>query len=150
MLSYAVQEVSEDVVVPIPQAARVPFLKNNHLAVPDKIWPGHSGVYQWESSENALKTKKPPVRSKHWGLWALHVHTLRLSHLSISVGMGMFSCAGHCCVILSTAQQIVWRIQACLARHLSDTSVLITKQQWELWMPFFKIPSLWQKRNAQI
>lgn len=47
LLSNAVQEASsEDIVVPIPQAIRVSFLKNYHLAMPDKTQPGHSGVYQ--------------------------------------------------------------------------------------------------------
>lgn len=54
MLSYAVQEGSEDMAAPIPQAVRVPFFKNHHLAVPDKAWPGHSGVYQWGTLQREL------------------------------------------------------------------------------------------------
>lgn len=58
MLSYAVQEVSEDMVVPIPQTVRVFFLKIYHLAVPDKTWPEHSGVYQWGIQQEVFKDQK--------------------------------------------------------------------------------------------
>lgn len=47
LFSYAVQEASDNIVVPIPQAIRVSFLKNYHLAMPDKSQPGQSGAYQW-------------------------------------------------------------------------------------------------------
>lgn len=119
--------------------------------MPDTTWPGHSGVYQWGIQWELFgdqKTAREEQTFSGGGLWALHVkksscepmcswHSEIVS-ISPLLVVGMFSCAGHStAVILSTAQQILWRIQTYLARHLSDTSVLITKQQWELWMPFF-------------
>lgn len=43
LLSYAVQGRCR----PHPPGDWVSFLKNYHLAMPDKTQPGHSGAYQW-------------------------------------------------------------------------------------------------------
>lgn len=45
-------------VAPIPQAVRVPFLKNDHLAAPDKTWPEHSGVYRWGIQQELFEDQK--------------------------------------------------------------------------------------------
>lgn len=152
MLSSAVQETSEDVVAPTSQAVRAPSLKTSIWQCLIKLGQGTVEFTSGESNENSLKTKKLPERSKHsvlrvceLSMWRrAHVSpwapdTLRLLSASLhSCGNGnVLMCRTElCCVILSAAQQILWRIQTHFARHLSDTSVLITRQRWELWMPF--------------
>lgn len=74
--SYAVQEASENIVVPIPQAIRVSFLKNYHLAMPDKTQPGHSGVYPWGTQWEDFKDQKTAGEEQTFvaeGLWAIRV-----------------------------------------------------------------------------
>ena len=109
LLSYAVQEASEDIVAPIPQAIRVSSLKNWQCLI--KLSQDIVECTSGEPSEKTLKSRKLPGRSRHSLLRVCELFVcvpkcsfpLRFflcQHLSIPKIMGMLSCLGYSTVVL--------------------------------------------------
>lgn len=118
MLSSAVQEISEDVVAPTPQAVRAPSLKTSIWQCLIKLG---QGTVEFTGVGNPVRTLWRPKNCQRganiqcWGcvsspceeelVWALvspwAPDTLRLLSASLhSCGNGMFSCAGHSTAVL--------------------------------------------------